>query len=160
GSTAIIPSPIIPSGPLRLAVRIARIVGSTKSSFTAICSSILRSRLTVTSCPRYTSEAPFSRPKPWTSITVKRNTSTFESASLTASSFVGWMTAMINFMGVSRGSLRRQPSGQDVVDRDRGTLLAVDDHGNVLAWLELLSSRVTGRPRTGVDLDLAIDQVD
>src|SRR5262249_5050932 len=35
---------------------------------------------------------------PWTSITVKRKTSTFESASLTASSFVGWITAMISFM--------------------------------------------------------------
>src|SRR5262249_13831310 len=52
GSTAIMPSPIMPSGPLRLAVRIAWIVGSTKSSFTAIWSSIFRSTLTVTSCPR------------------------------------------------------------------------------------------------------------
>src|SRR5262249_17248542 len=52
GRTAIIPSPIIPSGPLRLAFRIAPIVGSTKSSLTAIWSSILRSTFTVTSCPR------------------------------------------------------------------------------------------------------------
>src|SRR4051794_20194281 len=52
GRMKILPSPIFPSGPLRPAWMIALTVGSTKSSFTAIWSSILRSRFTVNSCPR------------------------------------------------------------------------------------------------------------
>src|SRR5262249_50686974 len=49
GRMKIFPSPILPSGPLRPASRIALTVGSTKSSLTAIWSSILRSKFTVTS---------------------------------------------------------------------------------------------------------------
>src|SRR5208337_537761 len=51
-------------------------------------------------------------------------------------------------------------SRQDVVDSDLAALPAVDHHGDLLTGREVLPGRITGRPRIGVDLDPAVDQVD
>jgi len=101
GRTKIFPSPISPFSPVRPPLMMALIVGSTNASFTAICNWTLRSKLTVSSRPRYTSVCPFWRPKPWQSMTVSRTTSTSFSASLTASSRFGWMMAIISFIDES-----------------------------------------------------------
>src|SRR4051812_36468649 len=51
GRMKILPSPMRPSGPVRPASMMAFTVGSTKSSFTAICSWTLCRRFTVSSWP-------------------------------------------------------------------------------------------------------------
>src|SRR5579883_373785 len=52
------------------------------------------------------------------------------------------------------------PLRHDVIDGDRCERLVGDHHGNLLARLEVLTTRVTTRTGTCIDLDLAIDQVD
>src|SRR5947208_15915826 len=59
-----------------------------------------------------------------------------------------------------RSSALRRDSGQDVVDGDLAELSAVDHQGDLLAGLEDPARLVTGRTGSGVNLDLAIDQVD
>jgi hypothetical protein len=51
-------------------------------------------------------------------------------------------------------------SRQDIIESDRADLLTVDDDGNPLAWQELLCGLITVRTRAGVDLDLAVYNVD
>jgi len=91
----------VADAPVRPPLMMASIVGSTKSSFTAICNCTFLSKLTENSWPRYVSVCPFCRPNPCTSITVRRNTSTSVRAALTASKRLGWMMAMMSFMGRS-----------------------------------------------------------
>jgi hypothetical protein len=51
-------------------------------------------------------------------------------------------------------------SRQDFVDSDLAGLPADDDDEDMLTGCEVLPGRMTGRARSGVELDPAVDQVE
>jgi hypothetical protein len=93
--TNILPSPILP---VRAALMMASMAGSTVSSATTISILILGRKSTTYSAPRYSSVWPFCRPKPLTSVTVSPVTPTSDNASRTSSSLNGLMMASIFFI--------------------------------------------------------------
>src|SRR6266496_4847372 len=76
----------------------AAIASSTMVSGTTTSISILGSRLTLYSLPRYTAVWPFCLPWPRTSVTVMPEMLSLPSASLTSSTLLGRTMALINFI--------------------------------------------------------------
>src|SRR5690242_10431840 len=62
--------------------------------------------------------------------------------------------------GAEAGSSPDRPSGQEVGDGDSADLDAVDDQRHILPGLEDFAQAVLASPGVGVDLNLAVDQVD
>src|SRR5690606_20991405 len=106
GVTQTLPSPIFP---VRAAATMASTTLAASISSTSTSSLIFGRNSTVYSAPRYTSVWPFCRPYPCTSPTVMPVTPRACSASLTASSWCGLITAVTSFIFNSSMPGKRYP---------------------------------------------------